>query len=673
MIGITRAHAYSNNEVGYLAWDVEGGDPDLYGFEITRIYLDDGEDHAGGERRILPAWVPFLGQANPKWLEQDTSVWPIQGLFWRDLTLRRRRDSLRVRSLGENGVRIRYEVRGVGKRREGLPEVPVSLPKTYDGDPVPLSYYTEAFPTNEVLVTRTFGAVEAAFTNGILSSQWLAHQIDAALDHDRPEDDAETERVSKRRRNAREEGRVAALKRKIASPESPIRQYLTGDVLGLVRSLLDRARDEGGQVLLALYELSDGELVDAILDSKAHVRLILSNSSAGAGSGSATNEDGETNGGKARKVWDAENAPWRQKLVEAGVDIQHRMFNNSHIGHNKFAVYLDAAKTPRAAMSGSTNWTANGLCAQSNNAIRISDGAVAAAYADAWRRLHDDELPLPEPLGAPTRNVQGAAFRQANMTPAEASIAAEPQPSPVRIWHAPNMAAKTKGSAVPPDLEDAFALIDGAEQAVFFLVFMPSRQGIGSVVEHARKAGEANSDLLVIGAVSDPSVLPNYIAPERAPRGEPKPPKPEEPHEFTSGDNLSIVRADALFKGDLVGDFEAEIKKTGHAIIHDKIVVIDPLSDKCAVITGSHNLGLKASYENDENLLIIKGNRPLAEAYMSHILDVYDHYRWRARRAEAFDKHPGQDQGAGRLKLDASWLPKSKEGRQGRQARYLAQ
>jgi phosphatidylserine/phosphatidylglycerophosphate/cardiolipin synthase-like enzyme len=69
---------------------------------------------------------------------------------------------------------------------------------------------------------------------------------------------------------------------------------------------------------------------------------------------------------------------------------------------------------------------------------------------------------------------------------------------------------------------------------------------------------------------------------------------------------------------------------SAHAIIHDKIVVIDPLSDQCVVITGSHNLGYRASYNNDENLLIIRGNRALAEAYAAHVLDVYDHYRFRA-------------------------------------------
>lgn len=66
-------------------------------------------------------------------------------------------------------------------------------------------------------------------------------------------------------------------------------------------------------------------------------------------------------------------------------------------------------------------------------------------------------------------------------------------------------------------------------------------------------------------------------------------------------------------------------------MIHDKIVVIDPFTDDSVVITGSHNLGFKASYSNDENLIIIRKNRPVAEAYAAHILDVYEHYRWRWR------------------------------------------
>src|SRR5258708_32012619 len=93
-----------------------------------------------------------------------------------------------------------------------------------------------------------------------------------------------------------------------------------------------------------------------------------------------------------------------------------------------------------------------------------------------------------------------------------------------------------------------------------------------------------------------------------------------------------IVRAANLGAGTAMGDFEAEILKLGTAIVHDKIVVIDPLSADCVVATGSHNLGYKASYENDENLAIFRGNQALAEAYAVHNFTPSHPHRYRARQ-----------------------------------------
>ena len=69
--------------------------PDCLGFMITRIHLDDDNNEV--ERRILPAWAAFKTQSNPDSNEQDASVWPIQKFNWRDLTLRRSRDTTTVR------------------------------------------------------------------------------------------------------------------------------------------------------------------------------------------------------------------------------------------------------------------------------------------------------------------------------------------------------------------------------------------------------------------------------------------------------------------------------------------------------------------------------------------------------------------------------------------------
>jgi phosphatidylserine/phosphatidylglycerophosphate/cardiolipin synthase-like enzyme len=66
------------------------------------------------------------------------------------------------------------------------------------------------------------------------------------------------------------------------------------------------------------------------------------------------------------------------------------------------------------------------------------------------------------------------------------------------------------------------------------------------------------------------------------------------------------------------------------AIVHSKVIVVDPFSDGCAVVTGSHNFSDSASKKNDENLVIVRGNTKLAQAYALHINGVYDHYSWRA-------------------------------------------
>ena len=56
------------------------------------------------------------------------------------------------------------------------------------------------------------------------------------------------------------------------------------------------------------------------------------------------------------------------------------------------------------------------------------------------------------------------------------------------------------------------------------------------------------------------------------------------------------------------------------------------LSANSVLLTGSHNLGPKASGTNDENLLIIRGAPNLAGAYATNIMAVYNQYRWRFRR-----------------------------------------
>ena len=67
-------------------------------------------------------------------------------------------------------------------------------------------------------------------------------------------------------------------------------------------------------------------------------------------------------------------------------------------------------------------------------------------------------------------------------------------------------------------------------------------------------------------------------------------------------------------------------------MVHSKVVLVDPFGAHPVVLTGSHNLGPKASGTNDENLLIIRDAPGLAAAYATNIMAIYNQYRWRFRR-----------------------------------------
>src|SRR5262249_38921016 len=98
-------------------------------------------------------------------------------VHWRDLTLRRSRDTLVVRA---PSFHARYEIVPVGLPGPGRKPVPHSdtaRPGKYKGKPIPLFLCGEPFTTNDILVTKDLGDVSVAINNGILSTQNLRKQL----------------------------------------------------------------------------------------------------------------------------------------------------------------------------------------------------------------------------------------------------------------------------------------------------------------------------------------------------------------------------------------------------------------------------------------------------------------------------------------------------------------
>lgn len=658
---IIAAHAWANNEVAYVAWDIDGKIDGCLGFDVTRVYLNDDGTVAsradGTEDRLKCAtWVAFKGQRNPHWLPQDTGVWPVQKLSWRDLTLRKKRDSMTRRP---DEVLVRYEIRPVGDLGLGLKPVPSNgrefadiikrdsegrpvlgtdgkpikeRVKAYEGKPRPLAYLAPATMTNDVRITTQRGSFRTTFTNGILAAQWLRNVLN---------EDGVIEKNE--------------LYEKIVNPADPHRKYLAGDVIPLIHKLFKRK----GTFYLGLYELEDEELEEILVANAARIHVILANTGLG--------ED---------KKWDARNKAARKRLMDAGVDIEHRMFNNStHIGHNKFVVHVPPGGGPRSVFTGSTNWTSTGLAGQTNNALLVEDDAVAGVFLDYWNRMKTDELKLPKPFSKEMKdNQQSQAFRESNETASQVRIA---NGATVDVWFSPNRperrkpTSKNKPTPVPPDLTEVYRRMRMAKEAILFLAFYPGQSGKDCIIGEAINIGIKDRSLLVTGGVSSPQAMPNYVAKKKNADGEVEE-EGESPTTYDDG-NVSIVRAARIDDRTILGDLGAEqLTARGGigAIIHDKLVVIDPRSSDCTVILGSHNLGFKASYSNDENMLIVTGDQELAAAYAVHILDVYDHYRFRAIETER--KRKGQKGWSGFLDTNDGWQNGYVEGRKGALMRYFA-
>lgn len=68
-----------------------------------------------------------------------------------------------------------------------------------------------------------------------------------------------------------------------------------------------------------------------------------------------------------------------------------------------------------------------------------------------------------------------------------------------------------------------------------------------------------------------------------------------------------------------------------HAAAHDKVMVLDAGTPEATLITGSFNFTHAAQYRNAENLLVLRGNPPLVDAYAAN---------WRRHRIHSLRLNP---------------------------------
>ncbi|MBI3197287.1 MAG: hypothetical protein HYZ40_07215 [Rhodospirillales bacterium] len=478
-------------------------------------------------------------------------------------------------------VAVRYKIVPMHKGANGLEPMP--------GVPNPV--------TDPVEATEELGDIDVYFNRGILSTQALSRLL---TEYSGTAPDKLKPGVS-----------VDTLMKALDDPAGKARARLSGELPKGVVALLERMKADGGECYASLYELTDDQLTAPLVDAGGKLHMILSNNT----------------GDKTAGVYDHANQEARRKLDESDVELVSRFLPDGRgIGHNKFVVYRKSGEA-HSVMTGSTNWTRSGLCTQNNNAVVVHSPQLAESYMEYWRALRTDTLAagIPDPPKGVSK-LQGEALRN-HCAVAPQWVKLGDGKTEVKTWFSPNTpavippASKVPGRPeTPPDMAELFEAVDKAKQAVLFLCFMPGQANNArswTLAKHLAEVCRKKPGLFVRGVISDAAAAMEFE------------------QSRTLEMDAEVVGPAGILRND--EKWQAEIVKAGHAVIHDKVAVIDPFSDNCLVVTGSHNLGFKASYNNDENMLLIRGNRRVAEAYATHAADIFEHYRWRwynQRRAQ---------------------------------------
>jgi phosphatidylserine/phosphatidylglycerophosphate/cardiolipin synthase-like enzyme len=450
--------------------------------------------------------------------------------------------------------------------------VPVCGP---DKDHLELSTADATAMTPPMEITGQASAhVSAYFNKGIVSAQWVSRAL-AAL------------------------GKNAKLNTLITQTGNQLRNALSGLLRPQLLALLDDVKNKNGEIYAALYELNDKELIDKLLALGQKCHLILAN-------------------GAFKPPDNDENKAVRAQL-HGKVDLHDRLVPQGHFAHNKFLVACDSAGKPQRVVSGSTNWTSTGLCTQANNSIIVDDADVGAFFIKEWNLLK----------GA--GNAYPASLMQANSTSGNFNI----DGGTITQWFAPT----DKGE----DLDYARKLINGAEQGILFLFFNPGAfepeekpeqwtllQNI--LVRHQEGTPNYNAALYIHGVVNQEIAGLTTEGPDKPTKHAALDPNNPSPVKLFSGGKTAPqpVTYEAMIPKaikDTFHNWASEVMNQG-VHVHSKVIVIDPFGKKPVVITGSHNLGYKASTKNDDNMMIVEGNAPLAAAYAANIIAIYQTYRW---------------------------------------------
>jgi phosphatidylserine/phosphatidylglycerophosphate/cardiolipin synthase-like enzyme len=196
----------------------------------------------------------------------------------------------------------------------------------------------------------------------------------------------------------------------------------------------------------------------------------------------------------------------------------------------------------------------------------------------------------------------------------------------IRVFFSPE-----KGQPGDPSLsiETIVASIHAARSSVIFCLFTPTDEQLRQACFAVGDAGKMMFGLVNRIARTEPGVTPtttgNIPADQLAAL--------ELFHR--SRNQMDTIGAEFFSAALTPAGFDTEINvfpgenppPFPPVIVHHKFIVIDAETDSPVIYTGSANMSGNSVFNNDENLLEIKGSPRLAQLYLAEFLRLYEHYR----------------------------------------------
>lgn len=396
--------------------------------------------------------------------------------------------------------------------------------------------------------------------------------------------------------------------------------WLARDLDTAILTFIKQAK-KGDTLLCCFYEFSYLPVAQALQAARTRgvtVRIIL---------------DGKQNGKKDKKTGkigppfprqENEETKAAAKLPDSAVIWREANANN--IEHNKFMVLLKGTKgTPQEVWTGSTNISQGGIFGQTNVGHWVRDAVIARAYAKYWTVLSKD----PGARKGDDRTT-GNKARKAYRASVEAIAKAPTKLDEIKAGIAPVFSPRG-GAAV---LENYARLVDQSEKsAMITLAF-----GVGKEFKDVLQDNTPAGPLIFM-------LLEKRDAPAK-PKGKTAA-APKTAFVRLNSKNNVYEAWGSYLKSPLyqwVRETNTRLLQYNNHVlyIHTKFLLHDPLGDDPIVVTGSANFSKASTEDNDENMVVIRGDTRVADIYFTEFNRLFFHYYFRsvteARNAVKDDK-----------------------------------